>query len=161
MIARSSLQTLEATVVGGISTGGTFILLSLTPLSVVLDTTLTFWNCWRSWSLSNCGVPSTRPAHRCAIWQSKQRVSHQFRPRTRSRYAPLFAWNLVSHCSLWHWHILARHILGLENSIENHLSRWHLPPVYHFRFSGLTADTPTPTVQVCCSPHLFEFEIAC
>ena len=53
--------------------------------------------------------------------------------------------------------IFAWHIAAVDNSIANHLSRWHLSPVHHTPFAALTADTPTKHVP--CSPHLFQFEI--
>lgn len=37
--------------------------------------------------------------------------------------------------------IFARHITGLDNSIADHLSCWHLSPVHHLWFSALTANT--------------------
>ncbi len=55
--------------------------------------------------------------------------------------------------------IYARHVAGVDNSIADHLSRWHLSLVHHTRFAALTADTPTE--HVLCSPHLFLFEIGC
>lgn len=55
--------------------------------------------------------------------------------------------------------LVARLIAGLDNSIADHLNCWHLSPLQHTQFSALTA--ATSTVQVFCSPHLFEFEIDC
>ena len=46
--------------------------------------------------------------------------------------------------------IFARHVAGVDNSIADHLSRWHLSPGHHTRFAALTADTPTEHVP--CSP---------
>ena len=39
--------------------------------------------------------------------------------------------------------LFTRHIAGVDNTIADHLSRWHLSPVHHLRFDALTADTPT------------------
>ena len=55
--------------------------------------------------------------------------------------------------------LFTRHVAGVDNSIADHLSRWHLSPVHRIRFAALTADTPTEHVP--CSPHLFQFEIDC
>ena len=55
--------------------------------------------------------------------------------------------------------IFAQHVAGVDNSIADHLSRWHLSPVHRTRFTTLTADTPTE--HVLCSPHSFQFEIEC
>ena len=55
--------------------------------------------------------------------------------------------------------IFAQHVAGVDNSIADHLSRWHLSPVHHTRFTTLAADTPTE--HVLCSPHLLQFEIEC
>ena len=55
--------------------------------------------------------------------------------------------------------IFAWHVAGVDNSIADQLSRWHLSPVHHTRFATLTADTPTE--YVLCSPHSFQFEIEC
>lgn len=53
--------------------------------------------------------------------------------------------------------ICAKHIPGLDNSIADHLSRWHLSPTHQTRFSELTADTHT--LEVFVSSQLFEFEV--
>ena len=55
--------------------------------------------------------------------------------------------------------IFAWHIAGVENTIADHLSRWHLSPVHQLRFDALTADTPT--THILCPPELFQFEIDC
>ena len=55
--------------------------------------------------------------------------------------------------------ISAWHVAGVDNSIADHLSRWHLSPVHHTHFATLTTDTPTE--HVLCPPHLFQFEIDC
>ena len=55
--------------------------------------------------------------------------------------------------------IFAQHVAGVDNSIADHLSCWHLSPVHHTRFTTLAADTPTE--HVLCSPHLLQFEIEC
>ncbi|CAH3152853.1 unnamed protein product [Pocillopora meandrina] len=39
---------------------------------------------------------------------------------------------------------------GVNNTIADHLSRWHLSPVHHLRFDALTADTPT--THILCPP---------
>ena len=55
--------------------------------------------------------------------------------------------------------IFAWHIAGVDNTIADHLSRWHLSPVHQLRFDALTADTPT--THILCPPELFQFEIDC
>ena len=55
--------------------------------------------------------------------------------------------------------IFAQHVAGVDNSIADHLSRWHLSLVHHTRFATFTTDTPTE--PVLCSPHLFQLEIDC
>ena len=53
--------------------------------------------------------------------------------------------------------ICAKHIPGLENSIADHLSRWHLSPSHQQRFAELTAGFPT--TYIFCPTQLFDFEI--
>ena len=55
--------------------------------------------------------------------------------------------------------IFAWHIAGVDNTIADHLSPWHLSPVHQLRFDALTADTPT--THILCPPELFQFEIDC
>ena len=53
--------------------------------------------------------------------------------------------------------ICAKHIPGLENSIADHLSRWHLSPLHQQYFAELTADFST--TDIFCPTQLFDFEI--
>lgn len=63
-------------------------------------------------------------------------------------------WFLTIHNDI---DIHAKHIPGLENSIADHLSWWHLSSLHQQCFTKLTADFPT--TDIFCPTQLFDFEI--
>ena len=58
--------------------------------------------------------------------------------------------------ALHEFELRAEHIPGRENTIADHLSRWHLAPSHEAHFTSLTADLATTHVH--CPPALFNFD---
>ena len=59
--------------------------------------------------------------------------------------------------AIFDFELRAEHIPGRDNTIADHLSRWHTAPFHEAQFHALTADlvtTPTP-----CPPDLFNCDI--
>lgn len=53
--------------------------------------------------------------------------------------------------------LVETHILGITNTVADHLSRWHLSLIRHERFLDLTAGVDT--FHVFCPPLLFDFQV--
>ena len=60
-------------------------------------------------------------------------------------------------CAFYDFELTAVHIPGLDNSLADHLSRWHLSLVHEAQFHQLTSHTST--TPVVCPARFFDFEI--
>ena len=58
--------------------------------------------------------------------------------------------------ALHEFELRAEHIPGRDNTIADHLSRWHLAPSHEAHFISLTADLATTRLD--CPPELFNFD---
>ena len=59
--------------------------------------------------------------------------------------------------ALHDFELQAEHLPGRDNTIADHLSRWHLAPSHQAQFPSLTADLIT--TPVVCPPELFQFDL--
>ena len=59
--------------------------------------------------------------------------------------------------ALQDFELRVEHLPGRDNTIADHLSRWHLAPSHQAQFPSLTADLIT--TPVVCPPELFQFDL--